>query len=229
MQHQSIKRRDFLKWSGIAGGAAMLAPSLLVGCSPQQEPLSQTSDAPDTSGYIMDAVSDGLPYGADKICPVMCTNGDACGQLHCGAAYVKDGAIIHYEGSCDAFNKGAMCARGMSGFDIINHPDRIKYPMRRTNEKGVVGEFDASAGRRPWTRSLPQQQRQYGRKGLTLLLPVGPIREASHSYPAPRFSTSSSDPISLCFPIVGSTFSSALFPLLATCITLSKKTLTNLR
>lgn len=31
MQHQSIKRRDFLKWSGIAGGAAMLAPSLLVG------------------------------------------------------------------------------------------------------------------------------------------------------------------------------------------------------
>ena len=121
MQHQSIKRRDFLKWSGIAGGAAMLAPSLLVGCSPQQEPLSQTSDAPDTSGYIMDAVSDGLPYGADKICPVMCTNGDACGQLHCGAAYVKDGAIIHYEGSCDAFNKGAMCARGMSGFDIINH------------------------------------------------------------------------------------------------------------
>lgn len=70
MQHQSIKRRDFLKWSGIAGGAAMLAPSLLVGCSPQQEPLSQTSDAPDTSGYIMDAVSDGLPYGADKVCPV---------------------------------------------------------------------------------------------------------------------------------------------------------------
>lgn len=152
MQHQSIKRRDFLKWSGIAGGAAMLAPSLLVGCSPQQEPLSQTSDAPDTSGYIMDAVSDGLPYGADKICPVMCTNGDACGQLHCGAAYVKDGAIIHYEGSCDAFNKGAMCARGMSGFDIINHPDRIKYPMRRTNEKGVVGEFE----RISWEEALDE-------------------------------------------------------------------------
>lgn len=142
MQHQSIKRRDFLKWSGIAGGAAMLAPSLLVGCSPQQEPLSQTSDAPDTSGYIMDAVSDGLPYGADKVCPVMCTNGDACGELHCGAAYVKDGAIIHYEGCLESHNKGGLCARGMTGLDIIYHPDRIKYPMRRTNEKGVKGEFE---------------------------------------------------------------------------------------
>ena len=135
MSQVGIGRRDFLKWSGIAGGAAMLAPSLLVGCTPKEAAPEQGAEE-DTSGYIMDAVSDGLPYGADKVCPVICTNGDACGQLHTGACYVKDGVVVHYEGNTGGHNKGGMCARGMSGLDIINHPDRIKYPMRRTNEKG---------------------------------------------------------------------------------------------
>ena len=142
MSHEGMKRRDFLKLSGLAGGAAVLAPSLLVGCSPQGPSEPQQSEEEQEPGYITDAISDGLPYGADKVCPVMCTNGDACGQLHCGAAYVKDGTIVHYEGYLEGFNKGGLCARGMSGFDIINHPDRIKYPMRRTNEKGIKGEFE---------------------------------------------------------------------------------------
>ena len=140
MLEKDMGRRDFLKWSGIAGGAAMITPSLLVGCSPKEvEPQEAEKD---TSGYIMDAVSDGLPYGADKVCPVICGTGDACGQSHTCQCYVKDGTIVYYEGCTEGYNGGRMCARGQSGFDIVNSPDRIKYPMRRTNEKGVVGEFE---------------------------------------------------------------------------------------
>lgn len=145
MQQSNIERRDFLKWSGIAGSAALLAPSLLTACAPTKtEPLSETGDETvvEDADYITDAISEGLPYGADKVCPVLCTNGDACGQLHTGQCYVKDGVIVHYEGCTAGHNKGGMCARGMSGLDIINHPDRIKYPMRRTNEKGVEGTFE---------------------------------------------------------------------------------------
>ncbi len=151
MSVDDMKRRDFLKLTGIAGFAALMTPSLLTSCSPQMQETTTTVDA-EAARYITDAISDGLPYGADKICPVLCTNGDACGQLHTGSAYVKDGIIIHYEGNCDGFNKGGMCARGMSGFDIINHPDRIKYPMRRTNEKGVRGEFE----RITWEEAIDQ-------------------------------------------------------------------------
>lgn len=138
MVSNTIDRRSFVKWSAAAGGAA-LSGSLLKTIA---APAYAEKAGGDLIANVTDAISGGLPYGADKICPVMCTNGDACGQLHIGAAYVKDGTIVHYEGFKDGHNKGELCARGMSGLQIINHPDRIKYPMRRTNEKGIKGEFE---------------------------------------------------------------------------------------
>lgn len=83
----------------------------------------------------------GLPYNADKAVPTICCCGDTCGMNHLGQAYVKDGAIVYYDGCKEAPNKGALCARGAAGLDIINDPDRIKYPMKRTNAKGETGEF----------------------------------------------------------------------------------------
>jgi len=82
-----------------------------------------------------------LPYDADKVVPTICGCGDACGMNHLAQAYVKDGKIIHYEGCKEAPNKGALCARGAAGIDIVNDPNRIKYPMKRTNAKGEKGEF----------------------------------------------------------------------------------------
>ena len=82
-----------------------------------------------------------LPYDADKVVPTICGCGDACGMNHLAQAYVKDGKIVHYEGCKEAPNKGALCARGAAGIDIVNDPNRIKYPMKRTNAKGEKGEF----------------------------------------------------------------------------------------
>ena len=135
-----IGRRTFLKWSAVLGGAAMGGASLLTGCAKDE---AEADEAPD--GFVGNrtaAFSDGLPYGADKIVPTLCTCGDVCGMLHMGQAYVKDGTIVYYEGCDAAENHGALCPRGMSGLSVINSPNRIKYPMRRTNEKGVEGEFE---------------------------------------------------------------------------------------
>lgn len=142
-RHTAISRRSFLKWSAAVGGSAAASGALLTGCATEA---GQTSDenavANGYAGNTAAAISDGLPYGADKVVPVLCGCGDVCGNPHTANCYVKDGAIVHYEGCAEGYCKGHLCARGISGFELINSPDRIMYPMRRTNEKGIEGEFE---------------------------------------------------------------------------------------
>ena len=134
MMSNAVNRRSFLKWSAAVGGAAALSGSLL-----SQTPAHAVtaSAAPkNLVANVTDAVSDNNPYGAEKICPTICTCGDVCGMVHTANAYVKDGAIVYYEGNAiNGNNKGHLCPRGMTGLEIINSPNRIKYPMRRTNER----------------------------------------------------------------------------------------------
>ena len=142
-QQESIGRRTFVKWAGALGGSAALASSPLLR---HVEP--SFADTTDDGGFVgntsaaLELGPTGLPYGADKVVPTLCTCGDVCGMLHMGQAYVKDGKIVYYEGCDAAENHGKLCPRGMSGMSVINSPNRIKYPMRRTNEKGVEGEFE---------------------------------------------------------------------------------------
>lgn len=141
----NIGRRSFLKWAGAVGGAAALgSTSLLTGCSSetQAQAVAQDESGEPFVGNTNAALSDGLPYGADKVVRTICTCGDVCGGTHVAQCYVKDGQIVYYEGCPEARSKGGLCPRGMAGMSIINNPNRIKYPMRRTNEKGVEGEFE---------------------------------------------------------------------------------------
>lgn len=140
----AIGRRSFLKWAALTGGAAAAASnSILNTCTPRAaHAQDESADMVANTTDALETGSTGLPYGADKVVPTICGCGDACGMLHMGQAYVKDGSIVYYEGCPDAENKGHLCARGMSALSIINSPNRIKYPMRRTNEKGVEGEFE---------------------------------------------------------------------------------------
>ena len=135
-----LGRRTFVKWAGALGGAAAIASSPLL---KSIEPVAYADEPGE--GFVGNsdaALSDGLPYGADKVVPTVCSCGDVCGMLHMGQAYVRDGHIVYYEGCDDAFNTGRLCPRGAAGLQIINSPNRVKYPMRRTNEKGVEGEFE---------------------------------------------------------------------------------------
>ncbi|MEA5019437.1 MAG: molybdopterin-dependent oxidoreductase [Gordonibacter sp.] len=137
----SIERRTFLKWTATAG-AAIGGTGLLASCSSASaEGETEGSPIPEM-GNSNKAISDGLPYGADKVVTTVCGCGDVCGCLHTGSCYVKDGKLVYYEGCNEGWNKGALCARGEATMQIVNSPDRVKYPMRRTNEKGVQGEFE---------------------------------------------------------------------------------------
>jgi thiosulfate reductase/polysulfide reductase chain A len=56
--------------------------------------------------------------------------------------FVRDGKIVYQKGNPEAPNNiGARCAKGMASWWVSRDPDRLKYPMIRTNPKGEPGQF----------------------------------------------------------------------------------------
>ncbi len=62
-----------------------------------------------------------------------------CKSCHggCGVLVtVEDGVITHIEGNPDTPTWGTMCSKGLSSIQHINHPDRLKYPLKRMGQRG---------------------------------------------------------------------------------------------
>jgi thiosulfate reductase / polysulfide reductase chain A len=56
--------------------------------------------------------------------------------------FVRDGRVVYQKGNPDAPNNiGNRCAKGMASTWVSQDPDRLKYPLLRTNPKGQAGEF----------------------------------------------------------------------------------------
>jgi predicted molibdopterin-dependent oxidoreductase YjgC len=83
------------------------------------------------------AKSQGFPDGVvSTICPYC-----ACG---CGLdLQIKDGKIIEILPTMDsAASKGQVCVKGRFGYDFIDHPDRLHYPMIRRDGKLQRASWD---------------------------------------------------------------------------------------
>jgi anaerobic selenocysteine-containing dehydrogenase len=63
-----------------------------------------------------------------------------CRSCHggCGVLlHVRDGVLIKVEGDRDSpLNHGRLCPIGTVTADLVNHPGRLKYPMRRIGPRG---------------------------------------------------------------------------------------------
>lgn len=58
---------------------------------------------------------------------------DNCGIL----MYVKNGRLVKVEGDPEnPYNGGRLCSRCLTVKDLIYHQDRLKYPMKRTGQRG---------------------------------------------------------------------------------------------
>src|SRR4030042_3504006 len=56
-----------------------------------------------------------------------------CGIL----AHVENGRITRIEGDPESpSSRGTICANGLAQIERLNHPDRLKYPMKRAGERG---------------------------------------------------------------------------------------------
>lgn len=67
----------------------------------------------------------------------------ACGKMECGVwVTVQDGKAIKVEGdeSCPS-NRGHSCSKSQASLQAAYHPDRLIYPMKRTNPKGEAPDW----------------------------------------------------------------------------------------
>lgn len=62
----------------------------------------------------------------------------ACGKMECGVwVTVEDGKAVRVEGDNSApQSRGNCCTKSQSSMQAAYHPDRLRYPMKRTNPKG---------------------------------------------------------------------------------------------
>ena len=114
----SEERRRFLKAMGLFGftlGTASLAGDGVNLAEAQTPPLMQ--------GKVD---FDETVFTTCDICMVRCAM----------KVYKKDGKAVFLEGNpADPFNKGHLCPKGKAALGFMNNPDRLLYPMKRTNPK----------------------------------------------------------------------------------------------
>ncbi len=110
-----ISRRSFLKLSGAASGSLLLGSKL-------------RAFVPMPTAYAARAADETL-YGTCGVCSMGCAY----------IAHLRDGRIVRLMGNPkDQTAEGKLCVKGYSGLRFLYDPDRLKYPMKRTNpEKGV--------------------------------------------------------------------------------------------
>ncbi|MFQ5894618.1 MAG: molybdopterin-dependent oxidoreductase [Nitrospinota bacterium] len=77
---------------------------------------------------------------------LMCHGG--CGIL----VHVADGRAVKLEGDPECPNNaGKLCPKGRAGLDLLYHPDRLKYPLKRADARGE-GKWE----RISWGRALDE-------------------------------------------------------------------------
>ena len=67
-----------------------------------------------------------------------------CGKMECGVwVTVENGRVVRTEGDESAFQSaGSHCAKGQASLQAAYHPDRLRYPMKRTTPKGEAPAWE---------------------------------------------------------------------------------------
>ncbi|HUV49906.1 MAG TPA: molybdopterin-dependent oxidoreductase [Anaerolineae bacterium] len=117
----SEERRKFIKAMGLFGltlGTASIAGGMT--------DLAEANTFPPMQGKLD---FDETVYTTCDICMIRCPM----------KVYKKGDKAVFLEGNpADPFNKGSLCPKGKAALGFLNNPDRLLYPMKRTNpeEKG---------------------------------------------------------------------------------------------
>jgi anaerobic selenocysteine-containing dehydrogenase len=159
-------RRDFLKTSGTAFAGAAVLPGFLDGVVRKAGFDAELAAAPTT---LVTACA-------------MCAS--VCGVK----ATVSNGVLTFVEGlPGDLDGDGKLCAKGKSAPGFLYDPDRLKYPMKRTNPVKGIG-VDPGWVKISWDEALDlageaqgddreERARQRPRPRPSLARHLGPLRQ----------------------------------------------------
>lgn len=118
MSLRPISRRSFLKASTATAATLALAGTA----------------APAALAFADDAGASSADAASVKRIRTCCRG---CGKMECGVwVTVENGRAVKVEGDTSCFTSGGnCCAKSQSSIQAAYHPDRVLYPMKRTNPK----------------------------------------------------------------------------------------------
>jgi assimilatory nitrate reductase catalytic subunit len=112
----------------------------------------------------------------DRLVPTHCC---FCGQ-QCGIILkVKDNRVIGFEPREDfPFNRGKLCPKGVKRYMQNEHPDRLLYPMKRTDQGFMRISWEEALD--TTVREIQRIQQQYGKDAFAMLSGVSLTNEKSY-------------------------------------------------
>ncbi|MDR0514008.1 MAG: molybdopterin-dependent oxidoreductase [Coriobacteriaceae bacterium] len=157
MKLSAMTRRSFLKATAVLGAATALTQTGLSQALAQDDTVSTADDV--------------------KVIRTACRG---CGKMECGVLVtVQNGRAVKVEGDPNAFMSDAnCCSKSQASIQACYHPDRLMYPMKRTNPKDAI---DPGWVRISWdeaftlaAQNITRLKEQYG--GETFYSMVGTSR-----------------------------------------------------
>ena len=104
-----------------------------------------------------------------KVGPVKtsCSMCQCSGPRRCGLdVYTEDGKVVAIKGTKESpVSRGRVCAKGLAARDVLYHPDRLKYPLRREGENWLRISWDEALG--TIASKLNELKQEYGPESLS--------------------------------------------------------------
>ena len=137
MNRRALSRRSFMKLSA--------ATAVVAGLS--------------ANATVAFAEADAGAQGSDIKRIRTCCRG--CGKMECGVwVTVENGRAVKVEGDTSCFTSGGnCCAKSQSSIQAAYHPDRVLYPLKRTNPKDAD---DPGWVRISWDEAYATMAEKYG-------------------------------------------------------------------
>ena len=118
-----ITRRTFTKGSAAVAGSAFVADKFLFGSLGSVA----VAQGPEVTAPVEDFIATTCWIGKQD-----------CGMI----ARRIDGRVVKFEGNpTNPRNVGTLCPKGQAQIQAVYDPNRVKWPLVRTNAKGVSGEW----------------------------------------------------------------------------------------
>jgi thiosulfate reductase/polysulfide reductase chain A len=99
-------------------------------------------------------------------------------------AYVQNGRLVELRGNPDdQISRGILCVKGISGIQWLYDPDRLKFPMKRTNPQKGIG-VDPQFVRISWqeaydtiAKKLNEYREKFGPESIAFIMRPNPFAQ----------------------------------------------------